>query len=245
MCRMIGFASAEPSDMTPYLVHLSEFSRGGNLVSRWERRPGGNHPDGWGIAYRGAGEILLRRSGKPACVDPLLSEIRGRTDRFIGHVRYASNTATVNASNAHPFLVSGTALAHNGTFRGTIGEEAERRNVSDTLVFLERLSVLWAENARTLDGLREALAEIVGDPEQVGDYSAANLLIASGEALFALRHFRREGDYYTLFLRAGPGLAVVASEPLDDAPGWRLLRDGELVELRPQAPRSAHLFATV
>lgn len=243
MCRMIGFASAEPLDMAPYLARLSDFSRSGNLVDGWERRPGGNHPNGWGIAYRQEGQIRLLRSGKPAGADPMLAGVVGMTDRFIGHVRYASNTATVNASNAHPFLVLGTALAHNGTFRGKIGETAQRRGVSDTLVFLERLAARWEE--KTLFRLREALAEILGDPEQVGDYSAANLLIASGEALFALRHYRRDGDYYTLFLRAAPGKVVVASEPLDAAPGWRLLDDGELVELRPQAPRSAFLAAAV
>lgn len=243
MCRMIGFASTEPMDMMPFLEGLSRFSRCGNLVARWERRSGGNHPDGWGIAWRRKGEIRLLRSGKPANSDPTLSEVRESTDRFIGHVRYASNTATVNASNAHPFVVPGTALAHNGTFRGKIGEEAERRNVSDSLVFLERLSAVWRE--RTLSNLHEALAGILGDSEAVGDYSAANLLIASGDSMFALRRYRRDGDYYTLFLRSAPGLAVVASEPLDDAPGWRLLDDGELVELRPQAPRSAFLAAAV
>jgi len=243
MCRMIGFASAEPVDATAYLGCLSDFSRRGNLVDRWERRPGGNHPDGWGIAYRREGETRLLRSGKPANADPMLSDLRVTTDRFIGHVRYASNTATVNASNAHPFLVRGTALAHNGTFRGKIGEEASLRNISDTLVFLERLSALWGE--KTFSRLREALTEILGDSGQVGDYSAANLLIVSGEALFALRHFRRDEDYYTLFLRTSPEQAVVASQPLDDAPGWRLLGNGELVELRPRAPRSAFLFAAV
>lgn len=241
MCRMIGFASANPLDIKPFLAGLSRFSQNGNLVDRWERRPGGNHPDGWGIAYRRRDDIRVLRSGKPANADPMLSEVRERTDRFIGHVRYASNTATVNASNAHPFLVPGTALAHNGTFRGKIGEEAERRNVSDTLVFLERLSESWKE--KTFSGLRESLAKILGDPEQVGNYSAANLLIATAESLFALRNYRRDGDYYTLYLRSEPGQVVVASQPLDDAPGWRLLGDGELVELRPPEPRFAFLAA--
>ena len=243
MCRMIGFASSEPMDMKPYLAHLSDFSRSGNLVDRWERRPGGNHPNGWGIAWREDGESRLLRNGKPASADPMLRGAGGTTDRFIGHVRYASDLATVSASNAHPFLVLGTALAHNGTFRGKIGDEGQRRGISDTLVFLERLAALWTE--KTLSRLRESLAEILGDPGQVGEYSAANLLIASGESMFALRHYRRDGDYYTLYLRTSPGLAVVASEPLDGAPGWRLLDDGELVELHPQSPRSAFLAAAV
>ncbi|MBP2677298.1 MAG: hypothetical protein H6Q82_363, partial [Deltaproteobacteria bacterium] len=50
-------------------------------------------------------------------------------------------------------------------------------------------------------------------------------------------------EYYTLYLNSGDGLAVVASEPLDADPGWRLLADGELVELSQGAPRSALLTA--
>jgi predicted glutamine amidotransferase len=44
-----------------------------------------------------------------------------------------------------------------------------------------------------------------------------------------------------LYLNSGDGLAVVASEPLDEDPGWRLLADGELVELSQDAPRSVLL----
>jgi predicted glutamine amidotransferase len=44
-----------------------------------------------------------------------------------------------------------------------------------------------------------------------------------------------------LYLKSGDGLAVVASEPLDADAGWRLLADGELVELSPGAPRSVLL----
>ncbi len=239
MCRMIAFASPEPVEAGPYLAGLADFCRRGNLLERWERRPGGNHPDGWGIAYRSGGEIRGMRSGRPAAEDPLLREVRIRTDRFIGHVRYAANPATVNAANAHPFILQGIALAHNGTFRGKIGEEASARNVSDTLVFLELLAATWKD--KSLPGLASALTRLLADPSLVGEYSAANLLVASGDALFALRRFRRDPEYYTLYLQAAPDRTVVASEPLDGTAGWRLLDDGELVELRPLSSRSQPL----
>ena len=239
MCRMIAFASREPREIAPFLSHLARLSAQGNLVDGWERRPGGNHPDGWGIAFRQEGETRLIRSGEPASTDPALGTIRGSTDRFLGHVRYASDTSTVNAVNAHPFLVRGIALAHNGTFKGGIGEEAERRKVSDTLVFLESLADRWKE--RTPAGLCEALSTLLGDTARVGAYSAANLLIAHGEAIFALRNYRKREDYYTLFLRAEPGLVILASEPLDASPGWRALENGELVELCLPSPRSLFL----
>ena len=236
MCRMLAYASQKPTDIAPFLSHLARLCARGNLVDGWERRPGGNHPDGWGIAFREKGKTRLHRSGQPASADPRLAGIRGRADRFLGHVRYASDVKTVNADNAHPFLLCGIALAHNGTFRGRIGREAKRRKVSDTLVFLEHLADAW--KPRTLAGLRKALSGLLGDAGLVGRYSAANMLIAAGEATFALRKFRKRPGYYTLYLRTEPGRVTVASEPLDDAPDWRPLRNGELVELRLPSPRS-------
>lgn len=241
MCRMIAFASAEPRDIAPFLSHLAAFSRRGNLVARWERRPEGNHPDGWGIAYRKGGSITVVRSGKPAAADPGLAEVAAQTTRFIGHVRYASNPETVSAGNAHPFLSGDIVLAHNGTFKGRIGREADARKASDTLVFAEVLAGSWRD--RTLGGLRNTLSFMLGTEDLVGDYSAANMLIAAGASLFALRRFRKDPDYYTLYLHSGEGLTIAASEPLDGFAGWRLLNDAELVELSGPAPRSLPLAA--
>jgi predicted glutamine amidotransferase len=239
MCRMIAFSSKEPRDVATYLASLARFCGSGNLVAGWERRPGGNHPDGWGVAWRAGDEIRMVKSGNPAASDPLLSEMHAVTDRFIGHVRYASDPETVCAANSHPFQALGVTLAHNGTFYGKIGAEGDARKVSDTVVFLELLENRWME--RTLEGLSDTLRRILSEPEIVGKYSAANLLIAAGDALFAFRRYQRNGEYYTLYLKSGDGLAVVASEPLDADPGWRLLADGELVELSQGVPRSVLL----
>jgi len=226
---MIAYASDAPRDAAPYLSRLARFCETGNLVAGWEKRAGGNHPDGWGAAWRQDGAIRCVRSAKPAAADPLLREVRIRTDRFVGHVRYASNPDTVNEGNSHPFLLHGIALAHNGTFRGRIGDEADARRASDTLVFLELLAQRWEQ--RTLKGLSDALRGMLSDRELVGEYSAANLLIAAGDRIFALRRFRRHPEYYTLCLAEEPGCRTVASQPPDGASGWRLLRDGELLDL--------------
>ena len=87
MCRMRAFPSDNPRDIGPFLAHLARLSAHGNLVDRWERRPGGNHPDGWGIALRRKGDTRILRSGEPASTDPSLAGSRGTTDRFLGHVR--------------------------------------------------------------------------------------------------------------------------------------------------------------
>ena len=236
---MIAFASASLQDVAPYLGHLARLCESGNLVDRWKKHPGGNHPDGWGIAYRQEDEIRTIRSGMPAASDPLLGQLQVRTDRFVGHVRFASNPETVRAENSHPFAWKGIALAHNGTFYGKIGEEGDARKVSDTLVFLELLSERWKE--RTLPGLSVALRDMLSDAELVGKYSAANLLIATGERLFALRRYRRDDEYYTLYARAGKKTTIVASQPLDGGPGWRLMENGELLEFAGAHPPSALL----
>jgi predicted glutamine amidotransferase len=233
---MVAFASARAQDVAPYLRQLARFCESGNLVARWKKHDGGNHPDGWGIAYRQEDEIRVVRSGKPASADPLLAQVDVKTDRFLGHVRFASNPETVHAGNSHPFTASGLALAHNGTFYGKIGEEGDARKVSDTLVFLELLAQRWKE--RSLQGLAAVLRETLSDRELVGEYSAANLLIASPERMFAFRRCRRDEEYYTLYVRAGKELAVAASQPLSAGSGWRLMENGELLELAVPAPRS-------
>ncbi|MBE0569372.1 MAG: class II glutamine amidotransferase [Deltaproteobacteria bacterium] len=236
---MIAYASATPQDAAPYLGHLARFCESGNLVAGWEKHGGGNHPDGWGIAYREEEEIRGVRSGKPAASDPLLRQLRVRTDRFIGHVRFASNPETVHAGNSHPFIASGIALAHNGTFHGKIGGDADARKVSDTLVFLELLAERWTE--RTLPELADALREMLSDGSLVGEYSAANLLVAAGDRLFAFRRYRKDPEYYTLYLAETEGCRIVSSQPLDAGREWRLLGDGELIDLASGETRSVLL----
>ena len=150
---------------------------------------------------------------------------------MIGHVRMATNNRTVNGSSAHPFMTRGIILAHNGRFGGSIGVEAERRKVSDSLVFLEVLAERWTE--KTAEGLREALTGIMTNNTLVGDYSGANLLILYEGTLYAFRCYRTSGSYYSLYLFTAPGVAIVSSEQLDESENWRLLDNMELVELTP------------
>lgn len=241
MCRMIAFASAAPLPLAPLLERLSRLAAEGMLVERWERHPGGNHPDGWGVAILppGKGAPRVVRSGLPACADPSLSALAAESaERFVGHVRFASNRSSVSEANAHPFVSGGILLAHNGTFKGAIGAEGDARGVSDSLVFLERLAARWPAG-RSFEGLADALRDLLSDELLVGNYSAANLLLAEGGRLFAFRRSRRDHDYYALHLQADDDRVLAASERFGDSPGWRELGNGELVELRPGSPRSA------
>ncbi|HEY3489049.1 MAG TPA: class II glutamine amidotransferase [Candidatus Deferrimicrobiaceae bacterium] len=239
MCRMIAFASQDPQPIAPFLAQLARLSREGILVERWTRHPGGNHPDGWGVALypAGGGTLRIVRSGSPANADPALAALGSETtDRFIGHIRFASNLSSVCEANAHPFVVDGIVLGHNGTFKGAIGAEGDARGVSDSLVFLEMLAMRWRDG-RTFEGLAEALRALLSDEQLVGDYSAANFLIAEGGRLFAFRKSRRDHDYYALYLHRSGRELVVASERLDGRPDWTPLGEGELLELSLPEPR--------
>ncbi len=248
MCRMIAFTSSEPQPIAPYLAQLARLSQEGVLVERWERHAGGNHPDGWGVAIVPADGQAPRvvRSGKAAAADPALHALdAGTASRFIGHIRFASNLSTVCEANSHPFTVGGIVLGHNGTFKGTIGAEGDARGVSDSLVFLEKLAARWPAG-RTFEGLADTLMGLLSDELLVGNYSAANFLLAEGGRLFVFRKSRRDPDYYALYLRetrapeTGEICAlVVASERLDGGGGWRQLSEGELIELALPFPRSA------
>ena len=103
MCRMIAFSSTEPRNVGAVPRLARAILQIGEPRRRLGEAAGGNHPDGWGVAWRAGDEIRTVKSGNPAASDPLLSGMRAVTDRFIGHVRYASNPETVCAANAHPF----------------------------------------------------------------------------------------------------------------------------------------------
>jgi hypothetical protein len=228
MCRMIAFASSSPENASPYLAHLARLCERGNLVAGWEKHSGGTtRTAGGSPGARGRDPLRPQREaglGRPAPFGA------SRADRPVHRARPVRlGPATVHAGNSHPFLAAGIALAHNGTFRGRIGEEADARRVSDSLVFLERLAERWKE--RTPGGLAEVLREMLSDGPLVGKYSAANLLIAAGDRLFALRRFRRHPEYYTLYAAERNGARIVSSQPLDEGKGWRLLEDGELLDL--------------
>jgi len=210
---MIAYASSKPKVFDPYLNDLAVLAESG-------------HRDGWGIAYSNEGKIKVIRRVKAAHVDPVLRSTHGEAERFIGHVRWSTNWQSINAASAHPFMVRGVILAHNGCFGGWVSTESHRRRVSDSLVFLEALVEKMKEN--TPEALRDALMEIMADERLVGN-PGANLLIMFGGKVYA---YRCGNGYSTLYIKNEPGLSVVSSVPLDDGE-WKLMDAGKFIELIP------------
>lgn len=180
---------------------------------------------------------------------------------FIAHVRYAT-TGGLDPSNTHPFEQEGRLFAHNGVIHDLdrlereLGEaKALVRGDTDS----ERLFALVTRETRRNGG--DVGAGIVASARWVArevPIYAINLVLSTADELWALRY----PDVHDLWIleRAAGGphgarhldaasaagrvrvrsahlatqpAVIVASEPMDEDSGWRLLEPGELVHVGP------------
>ena len=182
-----------------------------------------------------------------------------RSTTFVAHVRYAS-TGKLSVENTHPFVQDGRLFAHNGVVEG-LDELDARLEVLDASHLVhgetdsERMfALITAETSRhdgdVAEGLKAAISWI---SEHLPVYSL-NLLLSTSSDLWALRYpathelhvlLRPPGDAATasaldarttrIHARsehlAARGSLMVASEPMDADPGWRLLDPGELLHV--------------
>lgn len=164
---------------------------------------------------------------------------------FVSHVRDAS-VGGLTVHNCHPFVMNDRLFAHNGVVKGldalrTWLTDVERAHVSgetDSELVFAYLTAEIRRRGDTTAGIIEAVRRIGAELPVF----ALNLLIAEAGRLWALR-YPESNELLVLSPgrggadrpghragAAGPVPAVVlASEPMDDSPGWRLLDPGELL----------------
>ncbi|GLZ37135.1 class II glutamine amidotransferase [Actinokineospora sp. NBRC 105648] len=178
---------------------------------------------------------------------------------FVAHIRYAS-TGAVDLRNTHPFEQRGRLFAHNGVIGGLPALEAELGDHRDLVLGdtdSERFFALITKhadgNGGDLGAAITAAARWVADSLPV---FAINLVLTTPGELWALRY----PDTHDLFvLERAPGgphsgrhleqastagrvrvrsgalaehpAVVVASERMDEDPGWSPLRPGELLHV--------------
>lgn len=208
--------------------------------------------DGWGVGWFAAGHDT--KPGLIKSMLPLWSDENARTSAHaitsgsvVGHVRYASPHLEVCITNtglyplgAHLWTINGELSPWPGKLSQAIhgelhpDDEAALRGTSDA----EMLGALWRTCMRRAGGrdaaraLRKALT-IARDLTLVhGGRISANVIIASASGFVAVRYAESiEPD--TLYRLSGQdrwhGGALVASEPLDDGPGWERVEPSTLV----------------
>jgi predicted glutamine amidotransferase len=178
---------------------------------------------------------------------------------FLAHIRYAS-TGGLDTRNTHPFEQRGRLFAHNGVIGDLPRLEAELGRYRDLVAGDTDSERFFALITRHVDAHGGDLgAGITAAARWVADnlpVYAVNLVLTTPTELWALRY----PDTHELFvleraaggthggrhlehastagrIRARSGAlsdqpaVVVASERMDEDPGWRPLRPGELLRV--------------
>ena len=188
MCQLLGISSKEP-------VRLGF---GWQAFARRGSEQAGN-PDGWGIAYRHDGDVLLLREPRPAIDSPLVRflERNGPPSQcVISHVRRATH-GQINLQNTQPFVryLGGCAhvFAHNGHVAGTDAlSMSHEKPVGETdseqlfLTLLRKIGPLWNRGSvPALKSRLEVVTDIAGLARSAG---AANFIYSDGHTMFAHAH---------------------------------------------------------
>ena len=257
MCRLFGL-SAGPEQVlaTFWLLDASD-----SLAQQSRQEPDGvglgyfdQAGDGRPVVYRKP--IAAYQDGEFA---RQAREVRAST--FLAHLRYAS-TGGLSPQNTHPFTQDGRLLAHNGVIDDLPRLERELGEVMDLVAGetdSERFFALVTRNARDNGGdVGDALTRAARWVAGTLPVFALNVLLTTATELWALRYpdthelwvlergvGGRYGDHHleqasaagTIRVRSGDlGAAravVLASERMDEDPGWRLMTSGELLHVGP------------
>lgn len=182
--------------------------------------------------------------------------IESRT--FVAHVRYAS-TGALRPQNTHPFEQHDRLFAHNGVIED-LGALERRLGDAMSLVAgdtdSERFFALITSEIDRTGDVTEGIASAARWVAENLPVLAINLVLTSGSELWALRYPETHGLYVLERAAGGPDgsahlhhassrrrikvhsadlatcpAVVIASERMDDDPGWRALASGELLHV--------------
>ena len=154
--------------------------------------------------------------------------------RFMAHVRSSTGTQ-VSRSNCHPFVLEQWMFLHNGQ----IGEFEKVRYTLECMLpeslYVQRkgttgselIFLLMMKNGLTINP-ETAIRRTVNEIEQamamkgIATPFKASICLSDGEQFWLVRY---SSDQHppTVFIKVMDGDIVLASEPLDNTTGWRLV----------------------
>jgi predicted glutamine amidotransferase len=215
-------------------------------------------PDGTGLGWfeeDGTAEVL--RHPIAAYEDRAFAqearEVRSRT--FLAHVRFAS-TGGLSVENTHPFVMEGRMLAHNGVIQDldVLDEHlGDARSLVHGETDSERFFALVTRETAAAGG--DVTAGLTAAARWVAEnlrLFALNVILATEAELWALRypathellvleraphgrHLDHASAAGSIRVRSGDltdaPAVVVATERMDEDPGWYGLRSGELLHV--------------
>ncbi|MBW8486141.1 class II glutamine amidotransferase [Actinomadura parmotrematis] len=239
MCRLFAMSTGGPRVGAAYwLLDASQ-----SLRAQSHRMP-----HGAGLGWFSLGGEPVRDRAPIAAFESFDFALHARNVRshtFVGHVRDAS-VGGLTVHNCHPFVMNDRLFAHNGVVKGmetirswlTDVDLAHVAGETDSEMVFAYVTAQIRRTGDTTQGIIEAVGRIGRELPLF----ALNLLIAEAGRLWALR-YPASNELWVLSPGqggvSGPGRAVgahgpvpavvIASEPMDDHPGWRLMEPGELL----------------
>ena len=254
MCRLFGMTAApQRVRATFWLLDAAD-----SLAVQSRREP-----DGVGLGtFRPDGTPEVHKAPIAAYQDPDFArearELQAAT--FIAHIRYAS-TGGLTPANTHPFDQHDRLLAHNGVI-GDLPRLEHHLGAAMSLVHgdtdSERLFALITTYAEQTGDVTEAITRAVRWTAANLPVYAINLVLTTATDLWALRYPETHELYVLPRAAGGPHgdrhldhasaagtirvrsaelattpAVVVASERMDEDPGWRPLQPGELLHVGP------------
>jgi glutamine amidotransferase len=250
MCRLFALAADRPVRAAIWLLEAPD-----SLAEQSRRNPDGN-----GLATLGPAGWVVEKEPTPAYADAdFAREARERVSRtFLAHVRYASKGARTLA-NTHPFLQAGRVFAHNGHIEGLDVLDAHlgaQRDLVRGDTDSERCFALITREIAARGDVGEGLVAAARWIAAELPLFALNCILATADGVWALRYpdthdllvLRRAAGGRTgarhldaasaagrIRVRSGDLAAcsavIVATEPMDEDPGWRALEPGELLHV--------------
>jgi glutamine amidotransferase len=253
MCRLFGLAAGTHRvKATFWLLEAPD-----SLALQSRREPDGTGL-GWFGDY---GAPRVEKQPIAAYADEQFArtarEVSSRT--FVAHVRFAS-TGRLQPENTHPFVQHGRLFAHNGVIEGLHHLDAELGDYRALVkgdTDSERFFALVTKEIDALGGdVGEGIAAAARWVAAQLPLFALNVLLVSASDLWALRypethdlfvlerapggpHGGRHLDHASrsgrVRVRSGdlssrPSV-IVATEQMDEDPGWRNLQPGELLHV--------------
>jgi predicted glutamine amidotransferase len=253
MCRLFGMSGGRRRiHATFWLLEAPD-----SLAAQSRAEPDGTGLGSFGAR----GEPIVHREPLAAYADAEFAtearEVESTT--FVAHVRYAT-TGAAALVNTHPFEQAGRLFAHNGVVGNLPALERELgryRSLVRGETDSERLFALITREAeRTGGDISAAIGNAVRWVARELPLYALNLVLTTPDGLWAFRY----PETHDLFLLQRPAggthgrrhfegasaagrirvraahlaetpAVVVASERMDEHPGWRRLASGELVHV--------------
>ena len=232
MCRHLAYLGP-PVPLSSLLYDPPHALAHQSWAPRDMRGGGTINADGFGVGwYTAAGPVRYRRA-TPLWSDATLPGLAATTGAgaVLAAVRSATAGMPVVETAAAPFTDGTWLFSHNGVVAGwpdAVAELATTLSAADllTLDAPTDSALLWAlvrdrlrRGARPADAIAGTVAEVAA----AAPGSRLNLLLTDGTTVVAstLGH--------ALSVRHDGASVLVASEPLDDHPGWQPVPDRSLL----------------